>query len=100
MAPPFRLRFAPAAAEVLRDLESDGADAKELHATRTALGRLQQDPRHPGLNSHRYESLGDAGGASVWESCIGGRTPALRRIFWHDGPGSENITVLAIGLPS
>ena len=90
MAGPFKLRFAPAAAEVLKDLESAAQYTAKLRKVRKALGLIQQDPRYPGLNSHKYVSLHGADGQDVWDSYVEDNTPAAWRIFWQLWAGGRH----------
>ena len=102
----FRLKFAPEADATLKQLEAAGAsEAKRLKKIRKALAYLEQDPRHPGLHSHLYESFPVDRDVKVWDSYVENRTPSAWRIFWRYGPdeaaeGAQPqsiITILAIG---
>ena len=65
-----------------------------------ALGRLEQNPRHPGLNSYLYQNFpGVCTDVQVWHSYVENRSPSAWRIFWRYGPNEGElpiITVLAI----
>jgi hypothetical protein len=93
---PFEVVFAPAAAEQIRQLETDRGLRKRLTAVRKAVARLETDPRHPGLRSHPFHSLAGPGGATVFESYAEQATPAAYRVFWHYGPAKRQITIVAI----
>lgn len=93
----FRLAFSEVAARVLDELEQDNNYEKKLRKVRKALGQLEQNPRHPGLNSHQYTSLEGPGGEKVWESYVENRTPQAWRIWWWYGPDEGVITILTIG---
>ena len=93
---PFSLLFTHQANLDLDALEQNAALAKRLKAVRKALGLLQNNPRHPGLNTHKYNSLEGPNGAEVFEAYAENRTPAAYRIFWHYGPGKNSITIIAI----
>jgi hypothetical protein len=97
---PYKLRFAKRAAETLAALEHGGANEQaKLKKIRRALKRLEENPRHPGLASHPYESFPVDRDVKVWDSYVENRTPSAWRIFWCYGPdeGREPvITVLAI----
>ena len=59
---------------------------------------LLENPRHPGLNTHEYDSIEhphDEDG-KVFEACVQNRTPGAYRLFWCYGPGKNEITILAI----
>ena len=98
---PYTLRFSTRAAKMLGELESgDPNQQAKLRKIRRALGRLQQNPRHPGLASHLYESFPVDREVKVWDSHVENHTPSAWRIFWQygpDEPGRTVITVLAIG---
>ena len=63
-----------------------------------AIALLQANPRHPGLNTHKYSSLQHPYQADgeVFEACAQNRTPGAYRIFWCYGPDQGEITILAI----
>lgn len=89
----FQLKFTKRAAHSLDALKHDPAKLKKV---RRALGRLQQNPRHPGLGSHKYQSLHGVKGEDVRDSYMENNTPSAWRIFWCYGPGPQQITVVAI----
>ena len=93
---PFALEFTAQASADLDSLEADVGLAKRLKAVRKALGFLETNPRHPGLNTHKYDSLNGSTGEEVFEAYAENKTPAAWRIFWHYGPGKKTITILAI----
>jgi hypothetical protein len=93
---PLKLRFTPEAAGALRELEDDAHLAKKLAKVRRALGRLQVDPRYPSLQSHKYTSMKGVKGEDVWDSYVENKTPSAWRIFWHYGPGANEVTVVSI----
>jgi hypothetical protein len=59
---------------------------------------LLANPRHPGLNTHEYESIENPydPGAKVFEAYVQNRTPAAYRVFWCYGPKQGDITIIAI----
>lgn len=89
---PFQLKFTQEADENLRALERDKGREKRLKAVRKALGFLEVNP----LNTHKYSSLKGPKGEEVFEAYAENNTPAANRIFWHYGPGKNEITVIAI----
>lgn len=88
----------PRAERELRDLEfdEDRRDLVKLKKVRKCLGLLQMDPRHPGLNSHVYESLAGVSGVKVWESYVENNVSTAWRVFWHYGPSDRVITIITI----
>lgn len=93
---PFELKFTAEADANLRALEDDKGLEKRLKAVRKALGYLETNPRHPGLNTHKYSSLVGANGEEIFEAYAENRTAAAYRIFWHYGPGKNVISIIAI----
>lgn len=68
---------------------------KQVHK---ALGFLASNPRHPSLNSHRYNSLTnpyDPDG-KVFEVYAQNDTPGTYRIFWCYGPNTGEISILTV----
>jgi len=68
---------------------------KQVHKT---IAFLSQNPKHPSLNTHEYESLinpyHDDG--KVFEAYVQNKTPGACRVFWCYGPKKNEITILAI----
>jgi hypothetical protein len=92
----FELLFTDQANADLDSLEANAGLAKRMKAVRKALGMLETNPRHPGLNTHKFSSLKGPGGEEVFEAYAENKTPAAWRIFWHYGPDKKQITILAI----
>ena len=69
-----------------------------LRQVRKALRLLLENPRHPGLQTHKYHSLPnpyDPQGA-VFVAYVQSATAAAYRIFWCYGPGKDELTIIAI----
>lgn len=92
----FALKFTPKALSSLQSLEASATHRKQFKAVRKALAFLEHDPRHPGLNTHKFHSLSGPNGEEVFEAYAQNRTPAAYRIFWFYGPNQQEITILAI----
>jgi hypothetical protein len=90
----FRLRFTEAAAESLTKLAI--ADPKKHKKVLKTLGLMQVNLRHPGLNTHKYDSLKGPNDAEVFEAYVENRTPGAYRVFWCYGPKQDELTILAI----
>lgn len=56
---------------------------------------LANDPRHPGLNTHKYDSLSGPTAEPVFEAYAENKTPGAYRVFWYYGPGNE-ITLVSV----
>ena len=80
----------------LEELERDAGLGKRLKAVRKTLALLESNPRHPGLQSHKFQSLSGPRGEEVFEVYAEQATPAAYRVFWYYGPGKGQITVIAI----
>jgi hypothetical protein len=92
----FRLLFTDEAKTNLQVLERNPSKSAPLKAVRKALGLMETDLRHPGLNTHKYSSIQGPRGEEVFESYAQNRTPGAYRIFWYYGPGKGLISVIAI----
>jgi hypothetical protein len=57
---------------------------------------MQTNMRHPGLKTHKYNSLYGLEGEDVFEAYVENRTPGAFRVFWYYGPDKNVITILAI----
>ncbi len=68
---------------------------KQVHKTLTLL---LSNPKHPGLQTHKYHTLPHPYVAKekVFEAYAQNQTPGADRVFWCYGPGKRQITVLAI----
>ncbi len=92
----FRLLFSDEARNNLKELSKNRGLAKRLKAVRKTLGLLETNPRHPGLQTHKFRSLKGPAGEDVFEAYAEHRTPAAYRVFWFYGPTRGNITIVAI----
>ena len=91
-----KLKFTNEAASQLKNLKENAGLAKRYKAALKALGYLEINPRHPGLNTHPYDSLCGANKEKVYEAYAENQTPGAYRIFWHYGPDKNEITIIAI----
>ena len=68
---------------------------KQVH---DCVQKLLSNPRHPGLNTHKYDSLEHPykPGSPVFEAYAQNRTPGAYRVFWCYGPEKGQITIIAI----
>jgi hypothetical protein len=92
----FVLHLTPEADTQLTELHRDPGHLKRFKAVSKTLRFLAANPRHPGLQTHKYTSLSGPSGEEVFEAYAEQNTPAAYRIFWHYGPKKGNITVVAI----
>lgn len=92
----FNLLFTDEASSNYDDLERNKALLKRFKAVRKALGYLEINPRHPSLNTHKYNSISGPNGEEIFEAYVENKTPAAYRIFWYYGPNKKEITIVAI----
>jgi hypothetical protein len=92
----FKLLFTLQASKDLEQLKNTPASHKRYKAVIKTLGYLETNPRHPGLNTHKYSSLQGPVGEEVFEAYAENKTPAAYRIFWYYGPNKKQISILAI----
>lgn len=71
-------------------------DEGKLKKVLKTLALLSQDPKYPGLHSHKREAEKGPQGQDIWESYVENNTPSAWRVFWYYGPESGTITVFAI----
>jgi hypothetical protein len=90
----FRLVLTSEAKDVLKQLAN--SDPKKHKKVLKTLGLIETNLRHPGLKTHKYDSLQGPKGEEVFEAYVENRTPGAYRVFWFYGPGSSQITILAI----
>jgi hypothetical protein len=95
----FKLLFTTQASQDLDHLASEPSLLKRFKAVRKALGYLESNPRHPGLNTHKFSSLQGPSDEEVFEAYAENNTPAAYRIFWYYGPNKKQITIIAITPP-
>jgi len=92
----FQLKFTEEAAEQLEELQNNKSLNKRYKAVLKALTYLETNPKHPGLNTHKYHSLKGHNGEDIFEAYAENNTPSAYRIFWHYGPRKEIITIITI----
>jgi len=94
----FKISLTDTAKDQLRELEfgPSKSDLVKLKKVRKCLGYLQTNPRHPGLEAHEFSSMSGNKGEKVWEAYAENKTPTAWRVFWHYGPGKDEITILTI----
>lgn len=95
------------AAELARQCRTGAEDRRRTRSSKqeglfkqvaNAVRLLAENPRHPGLNTHEFDSIPhpfDEGG-KVFEAYAQNRSPGAYRIFWCYGPSQGEITVVVI----
>lgn len=111
---PFTLRWALKAEETFRSIQA-AALASTQNRTKNkntkpskseglfkqidkCVRLLISNPRHPGLNTHEYDSIENPFDKTkkVFEAYVQNNTPGAYRLFWCYGPANGEITILAI----
>jgi hypothetical protein len=92
----FKILFTEEAVANLENLERTLSKKKQLKAVLKCLGYLENNPKHPSLNTHEYNSLSCQFGIKIFEAYAENKTPQAYRIFWHYGPDKHEITIIAI----
>jgi hypothetical protein len=91
-----RLVFTPRGQKDLQELGRDRGLAKRLKAVRKTLGLLETNLGHPGLQTHKFQSLKGPQGQEVFEAYAEQHTSAAFRVFWCYRPGKGELTIIAI----
>jgi hypothetical protein len=98
----FRELQAAAAASLLKRQKNRKAKAAKAEGLFKQLEKcvrlLLDNPRHPGLNTHEYDSIEHPYDkkSKVFEAYVQNRTPSAYRVFWCYGPNKSEITIIAI----
>lgn len=90
----FKLSFTPEARDVLRALEKK--DKPKHRKVLKTLGLIESNPRHPGLQTHKFKSLSGPNGEEVFEAYVEQDIPAAWRVFWYYRSGRATIRILTI----
>ena len=92
----FEVSWTAEAQNSYESLRNGPARLKQYKAIKKCILLLAQDPRHPGLQTHEYESLVGPSGEKVFEAYAEQNTPAAYHVFWYYGPSRGMITIIAI----
>lgn len=74
----FKLELTAEAEIQLAELEKYSHFKRQFKAVCKALNLLSKNPRHPGLNTHKY--------GEIFEAYAQNNTPGAYRIFFYYGP--------------
>jgi len=94
----FQLAFEQDAVDQLSELRRDKGQAVRLKAVQSALGKLEKNPRSPGLNTHPFKGKFCPHGDTIWESYAQNHTPGAFRIFWCYMPLPHKRTILILSI--
>lgn len=82
-----------------RDRKAEASKAEGLFKqVEKCVRLLLEDPRHPGLHTHPYDSIEHPYDKreEVFEAYAQNKTPGAYRVFWCYGPEKGEITIIAI----
>ncbi len=88
--------FTEDALKELEELNRDHSQARVLKDVIKALHFMQENLRHPSLNTHEYHGTKGPDGQKLFEAYVEQHTPHAYRIFWYYGDQKESIVVTAI----
>ena len=96
-----KLQAAAAASLANREKRKDAKTSKGeglFKQVEKCVRLLLDNPRHPGLNTHEYDSIDNPYDPKkkVFEAYVQNRTPGAYRLFWCYGPGPKELTLIAI----
>ncbi len=91
----YLLKYTDEAKSNLADLKKKG-QVKKLKKIKETLDKLKENPRYPGLHTHKYKSFKGNSGEDIFQSYIENKTPGAFRVFWHYGPDKTVITIVAV----
>jgi len=89
---PFRLEFTIQAITQIKQIEN--SDPKKHKKIKKALGYLETNPRHPSLNTHKFQSVTGPNGEDAFEAYVENNTPAAGRILWCYKKGIQGTMVI------
>lgn len=92
----FKIKLHNDALKDLEALKKDKSKVRILKDVAKTLNLMQENLRHPSLNTHEYIGLKGPNGEKIFEAYAQQKTPGAYRIFWHYGPDKNRITVIAI----
>lgn len=90
-----KLLYSNKATKVLFRLKKQGQNQK-LKKIKETLDKIKENPRHPGLHTHKNSCFKDKIDTEVFQSYVENNTPGAYRIFWHYGFQEGCITILEI----
>jgi len=92
----FKIRFTRTAEKQFINLKKNKSHQKAYKAVGKILAFMQNNLRHPSLNTHKFDQLKSPFKGDVFESYAQNKTPGAYRVFWVYGPEKGEITILMI----
>ncbi len=91
----FQIKFLEDASEQLENLENNKTYKIQFKAVVKAIAYLEQNPKHPSLNTHKYKGKQGPDGETIFEAYAQNHTAGAYRIFWYYG---ENNMIAIISI--
>lgn len=110
----YQLKWAKAAEETYEELKTRAKARREARKKKKikksspdeglfkqvakTVNLLRQNPRHPGLNTHEYDSIANPYDKKkkVFEAYAQNKTSGAYRVFWCYGPNEKELTIIAV----
>jgi hypothetical protein len=92
------LSFTPVAVAQLVKLAEDHGTSVQRKAVHKALGKLEENPRNHGLQTHKLKGMKCPHNGDLFEAYAQNRTPGAYRIFfcYMPPPDRDTIQIVAI----
>jgi hypothetical protein len=94
----FTLKLTKPAQQQFDQLKTSKHHQGIFRQVQKTLRLLSQNPRHPSLQTHKFESIQHpyVATAPVFEAYAQHHAPSAYRVFWCYGPDRRQITIIAI----
>ncbi len=79
----------------LKKLKENKTYKIQFKAAIKAITYLEQNPKHPSLNTHKFQSRQGPSGETIFEAYAQNHTSGAYRIFWYYGE-SNTIVIISI----
>lgn len=76
-----KIKYSDKAKNDLNDLKKAGQN-KKLLKIKNAIKKLEENPKHPGLHTHKNNSVENPFCKETFQSYVENKTPGAFRIFW------------------
>lgn len=96
MTKTFKLKYTELAKNQFQELQNNKSKMIQYKVVGKALAMMQQNMRHPALNTHEYGKLSKEKGYKVFESYAQNNTSGAYRIFWRNGPEQDEVEIISI----
>jgi hypothetical protein len=93
----FKLLYNPPAVAELTKLTLDGSLKGRERAVKKALAHLEQNPRHPGLHTHKMKGQRCPHDGDLWQAYAENKRPGAYRITFCYPPGVPD-TILIVDI--